>query len=186
MRMGSTSIRNMVLAAFLFLLFPCSLSAEEEGKAEKAGDIICILIPATAYATTLVVGDKEGRSQFYRSFLTNLGVTYALKFVINKPRPENNGHYSFPSAHTSVAFQGATFIHRRYGLRYSIPAYLGAAFVGWSRVEGESHKHDFTDVAAGAAIGILSSYCFTERYDGLDIEPIVGNGFYGVSLSKNW
>jgi len=47
----------------------------------------------------------------------------------------------------------------------SIPAYIGAAFVGWSKVEGESDKHDATDVLAGASIGILSSYYFTTLYN---------------------
>ena len=153
-------IRKIKTAGFIFLLlaFTNTASAQCESNAEKAGDIIQVLIPASAYTATFVLDDKDGRNQFYKSFFTNLGVTHALKYAINKPRQENNGDYSFPSGHTSAAFQGAAFIHKRYGFKYSIPAYLGASYVGWSRIEGESDQHDATDVIAGAAIGILSSF----------------------------
>jgi hypothetical protein len=33
---------------------------------------------------------------------------------------------------------GASFIHERYGLKYAIPAYVAASFVGYSRVESKS------------------------------------------------
>lgn len=160
--------------------------AQDKSNTEKVGDIVQVLLPATAYATTFVLDDKVGRNQFYKSFITNLGITFSLKHIINKPRPENNGNYSFPSGHTSAAFQGATFIHIRYGLMYGIPAYLGATYVGWSRIEGESDKHDFTDVAAGAAIGILSSYYFTKPYNGFVISPTANNGSYGLNINKTW
>jgi hypothetical protein len=167
-------------------MLPCITQAQDKSSKEKAGDIMQILIPVTAYATTFALNDKEGRIQFYKSFFTNIAVTHILKHTVNKKRQENNGNYSFPSGHTSAAFQGATFIHRRYGLKYGIPAYAAAVYVGWSRIEGESDKHDYVDVSAGAAIGILSSYYFTERYKGLEITPVAGNHFLGCNLSKSW
>jgi len=170
----------------IFLLFATNAANAEKSNTEKAGDIFQILIPATAYATTFYLDDKEGRNQFYKSFFINLGITYGLKLSVNKPRPEGHGDYSFPSGHTSGAFQGATFIQRRYGWKYGIPAYIGAAFVGWSRVEGESDKHDATDVLAGASIGILSSYYFTTLYRKVTVTPFAGNGTYGLIISKKW
>lgn len=174
------------LMAMIGLTQFCLMDVHAESGTETAGDIVQVLIPATAYGATLFLDDPEGRTQFYKSFLTNLGVTYALKYAINKPRPEDHGNYSFPSGHTSAAFQGATFIHRRYGWKYSVPAYLGASFVGWSRVEGESDKHDATDVFAGAAIGMLSSYFFTTPYKNVAIVPIAENGVYGLCISGTW
>ena len=182
MKLSSTKI---ILAIF-FSIFVNVVHAQDKSKTEKAGDIIQVLIPATAYATTFVLDDNEGRNQFYKSFFTNLGITYALKYAVNKPRQENNGDYSFPSGHTSASFQGATFIHKRYGLKYSIPAYIGATFVGWSRVEGESDKHDFTDVAAGALIGVLSSYYFTSPYKNLVVTPIADSNNVGINLTYKW
>ncbi len=153
---------------------------------EKEGDILQILIPLSAYGATFYMQDTDGRNQFYRSFLTNLGITYSLKYAVNKQRPENNGDYSFPSGHTSAAFQGATFIHMRYGWKYALPAYAAAAFVGWSRVEGESDRHDTTDVLAGAAVGIFSSYYFTTPYRGVTITPYAEKNILGVNLSMDW
>lgn len=167
-------------------MFVSVVHAQAKSNTEQAGDLIQILIPATAYATTFVLDDDDGRKQFYKSFFTNLGVTYALKYAVNKPRQENNGDYSFPSGHTAAAFQGATFIHKRYGFKYSIPAYLGASFVGWSRVEGESDKHDFIDVTAGAAIGILSSYYFTSPYKNLSVIPVADSKRIGINLTYKW
>jgi membrane-associated phospholipid phosphatase len=174
------------LFMFIFLLFATKTANAEKSNTEKAGDIFQILIPATAYGATFYIGDKEGRNQFYKSFFTNLGITYGMKLSVNKSRPEGHGDYSFPSGHTSVAFQGATFIQGRYGWKYGMPAYIGAAFVGWSRVEGESDKHDTIDVLAGASIGILSGYYFTTLYKKVTVTPIAGNGTYGLIISKKW
>ena len=166
-------------------LSPASVTnARNNDAVEKAGNAIQILVPATAYAATLILDDKEGRNQFYKSFLLNLGVTYGLKLVVNNPRPKNNGDYSFPSGHTSASFQGATFIHKRYGWKYAIPAYIGAAYVGWSRVKCD--KHYTSDVVGGAAIGILSSYFFTTPYNNVMVTPVAENGFYGLHLSTRW
>ena len=50
-------------------------------------------------------------------------------------------------------------MRRRYGLKWGVPFYALAAFVGYSRVE--SRNHYTHDVVAGAAIGIASSFIFT-------------------------
>ena len=171
---------------FILSLSPCALYGREKSTIEKTGDIVQLLVPATAYVTTFTLSDKEGRGQFYKSFFVNTGLTYTLKYTIDRKRPENNGDHSFPSGHTAAAFQGATFIHRRYGLKYGIPAYIGAAYVGYSRVEGESDQHDFLDVGFGAAIGILTSYYFTRPYKWFTVSPLSGNGVYGFMISKKW
>ena len=94
----------MILFAFVF--FASVAYAQGKSNTKKAGDVIQVLIPATAYVTTFIQNDEEGRNQFYKSFFLNLCVTYGLKLAVNKPRPENRGNYSFPSGHTSAAFQG--------------------------------------------------------------------------------
>lgn len=129
---------------------------------ETAGDIVMAAIPAYAYGSTYYMQDEEGRQQFYKSFATNAVVTYGLKKAVDKERPDHSDDDSFPSGHTSIAFQGASFIHKRYGLEYSIPAYIGATFVGYSRVEAD--KHHTSDVLAGAALGVASSMFFTKSY----------------------
>jgi len=152
-------------------------------KIEKAGDILQVLIPATAYGTTFYLDDQEGRGQFYKSFATTLLVTHGLKNLIHKKRPNGSDH-SFPSGHTSAAFQGASFIHKRYGIKYAVFAYIGAFFVGYSRIE--SNNHYLEDVIAGAVIGIASSFYFTRPYKGFTITPTAYNGTYELRLIKQW
>jgi membrane-associated phospholipid phosphatase len=171
------------LILFFVLLTPCR-HAMASDQAENIGDALRVLIPAAAYGSTFYLHDSDGRKQFYKSFFTNLGVTYALKKSISKTRPNGADNDSFPSAHSSVAFQGAAFVHKRYGWKYAVPAYLGSTFVAWSRVESDNH---FTvDVVAGAAIGIASSFIFTRPYKGFVVTPVAYSGFYGIGISKQW
>ena len=177
---GILSLIFGILVFFSLLL----LDARAKDNVEKMGDALLVLIPSSAYATTFFFNDKEGRYQFYKSFFTNLAATFTLKYTINKPRPEDNGDYSFPSGHTSTSFQSATFIHRRYGWEYGIPAYLASGFVAWSRIESE--QHDWGDVTAGAALGILCGYYFTEPFENVFIAPIVGDDMYGLKVTMSW
>ncbi|WP_201555349.1 phosphatase PAP2 family protein [Psychrobacter sp. 72-O-c] len=148
---------------------------------EKAGDIVALAIPAIAYGSTHYMDDESGRKQFYQSFATNLAATYVLKSTIDKERPNGSDDKSFPSRHASVAFQGASFIHKRYGLEYSVPAYIGAGFVAYSRVETD--EHDVTDVLAGAALGIASSMYLTKNYNNqLYIATTLSPDYYGLSV----
>ena len=158
------------LLAFLLALACINHNLMASDSVEKAGDILQVAIPAIGYGTTFVLDDTEGRQQIYQSAVSNFLTTYAIKIGLNKKRP-NGGKHSFPSGHTSSAFQGAAFIHARYGFVYAFPAYLGAAFVGYSRVE--SNHHFTEDVIAGAAVGVLNSFYFTDEYNGVSITPIV-------------
>ena len=182
--MLSTSQKLLCLTA---LCFSVALFSSQPAKAadfiDTSGDVLQIAIPAAAYATTFYLDDSEGRREFYKSFFTSLGVTYGLKYSIDKKRPNGKEH-SFPSGHTSAAFQGATFIHKRYGLEYGIPAYIGASFVGYSRIE--TRNHDIVDVLAGAAIGAGSSFFFTDRYNGLSVTPVACDGYVGITIGKAW
>ncbi|WP_051336080.1 phosphatase PAP2 family protein [Aquimarina latercula] len=151
---------------------------------EEVGDILQIALPTTAGLVTVLSGDYDGSWQFLKSFSANLAVTYFLKFTIDKDRPAGatDGH-AFPSGHTSSAFQGASFIQRRYGWKYGVPAYLLATFTAYSRVEGINKRHDVYDVIGGATLGILSSYLFTKpKKDNLDITFSSSKNFTGISL----
>ena len=112
------------------------------------------------------------------------GATYALKYGIKETRPDGGDGQSFPSAHTSVSFSSAEFIRKRYGWIYGGPAYALAAFVAYSRVD--SREHYIHDVAAGAAIGILSSYIFTKPYKGVDVRLESDGKYYGLNFNLKW
>jgi membrane-associated phospholipid phosphatase len=174
--------RRILLYLFISLLIAAPAQATED--IERAGDILALGIPATAYGITFVFDDIDGRVDFYKSFFTTIGITYGLKFTVDKRRP-NGGPQSFPSAHASAAFSGASFMEKRYGLKYGIPAYITASFAGWSRVESNNHYPE--DVLMGAAIGIITTYYFTKPYNRrLNLMPIAGYGMYGVALKGEW
>jgi len=170
--------QKTVFLSLIFLLLWISNIQAQNRTIEKTGDIFLITVPAAAFSTTLILKDGKGSWQFTKAFLTNAAVTYGLKLALNKPRPYHNGDNAFPSGHTSVTFQGASFIHRRYGFKYSIPLYLAAGYTAFSRINAQ--KHDGWDILAGAVVGIGSTYLFTLPYqqEYMELTMSSGNGEY--------
>jgi len=152
---------------------------------EKNGDNLQFLILALGLGGTLFYEEgHQGSIQFIQSFVSSQIITEGLKLAIDKERPNGNCCNSFPSGHASKAFMGAGFIHKRYGLGYGMPAYIGATYVAYSRVYAD--KHYVEDVLAGAAIGVFSSFYFTSSYKNLEIIPVVHNGTYGINFKSQW
>lgn len=151
------------------MLFFGQVESSKEQKWEKTIQDIGDFAQHAPAITSLIVivanKDKKGFWQFAKSYGVNIATTYALKIAIDKPRPDGrtDGH-AFPSGHTSVAFQGASFLQRRYGWSYGIPAYAVAGFVAFSRLEGIHDRHDGWDVLGGIVVGVGSTYLFTTPY----------------------
>lgn len=157
-----------------------------ETNIQAFGDFAQFAPTAVSLITVIAKKDKKGFWQLSKSAGTNLALTYALKYGINKHRPEGRTDgKAFPSGHTSFAFQGASFLQRRYGWKYGVPAYALAAYVGWSRMEGIGERHDGWDVLGGALVGIGSTYLFTTPYarDHFEISFKSGGGDYLVGLN---
>ena len=171
------------LYIFLFLLWAQGTLANDK-TTEYIGTGLAYIIPATAYGSTFYMDDFDGQVQFYKSIAASTATTFTLKYTVKRERPDGSNDRSFPSAHTMFAFQGATFIHQRYGFTYSIAAYLGAVFVGYSRIEAD--KHYLGDVLAGAAIGSLSSWFFTDHYNNIAVQPMAKHGSYGLYVAYKW
>lgn len=154
----------------VFSSFSWAQTIESETTANEevirvTGDVIQLALPFAAGLSTVILGDKKGAWQFVKSFGTAVVLTYGLKYAIDKPRPNSlTVGRAFPSGHTATAFSGASFIQRRYGWAYGLPAYALAGFVGYSRLQGNAPVHDGWDVLAGAVIGIGSTYLFTTPY----------------------
>ena len=97
----------------------------------------------------------------------NGAFTYALKKSMDRPRPavtypfltplENRTRYSFPSGHTSSAFNTATSLSMCYPKWFIIaPSFAYAGLMGYSRMHEGVHYP--SDVFAGAVLGIGSAY----------------------------
>ena len=145
---------------------------------ERTGDIFQVGVPLSALYMTYANNDNIGRHFFLKSFLTTFAATHVLKRVVARERPDGSNSLSFPSGHTSSAFSGASFIQKRYGFKFGVPAYCVASFVGYSRVHAK--KHYWSDVIAGAFLAILNNYFFTKNLDirvDAHIDPLNDN-FY--------
>ena len=172
--------KKLMVLGILFL--PLFLNAKSN--TETLGDILSAIIPIGGYGTALYLDDKEGQTEFYKSYGTTLATTYALKYSVREKRPDSDAQDSFPSGHTSSAFSGASFIHKRYGFKYAVVPYLGAIYTAYSRVH--SNRHYRRDVVAGAILGTASSWYFTTSYNKVEITPSIESKYQGVKVSYKW
>lgn len=171
------------LAAALALL-AVSRESHAKSEVEVAADALQFVLPALGGGAALAGSDWEGAGQLLRSGSSALALTVALKYSIDAERPNGSGQ-SFPSGHTALAFAGASFLTRRYGLRVGLPALGAASFVAWSRVH--TRDHHVRDVVAGAGISILSALLLVEPLpEGLELMPGAGDGWLGVTLGGNF
>ncbi len=89
--------------------------------------------------------------------ITGITVT-SIKRISHLERPDGSSFDSFPSGHTANAFMGAELLYQEYkdtSIWYGISGYLVASGTGAFRIY--NNRHWFTDVVAGAGIGILST-----------------------------
>jgi hypothetical protein len=117
----------------------------------------------SVYALDLCGVKGEHNLRDYTAILATsyllMGVTVnALKMCIREQRPDNSSFNSFPSGHTATAFMGAELL--RHEFRHISPwigvaGYAVAAGTGFFRMY--NNRHWFTDILAGAGIGILSA-----------------------------
>lgn len=128
----------------LFLAVVIALQPLEAG--ERADSALC-LKPAARIAI-----------QGGTALALNISLTEVLKSAVSERRPDGGGDDSFPSRHTSWAFNVATiFSNELYGYSALWPVgfHFAATAVGLQRAVTERHYP--SDVLAGAALGIAST-----------------------------
>ena len=109
-------------------------------------------------------------------------MTAAIKMSVNRTRPDGT-QYSFPSGHSSVTFATATVLQRDLGWKVGIPAYGFATYVAASRIQDK--RHFLSDVAFGAAIGIVAGRSVTvgKGDTKFAIAPSAAAGGGGISFT---
>ena len=170
----------MSIIKFISIYFILLSIIFSKSQIEKNGDILRLAIPGVSLGITLLENKHEGSMQLLKSIVLSQLVTEGLKVITHKRRPNGVCCKSFPSGHVSGVFTAASFIQKRYGFKYSIPLYLASGYVAYTRVVAE--KHFIEDVIAGAAIGVLSSFYFTKKYNKTIIYPQFNNEYFGLEI----
>jgi membrane-associated phospholipid phosphatase len=121
-------------------------------------------------------------SRLFRAQLVAQTVTGVIKHAAHRTRPDGT-NLSFPSGHTSVSFASATVLQDEFGWKVGIPAYLVAGYVAAARIE--ARRHFLSDVAFGAAIGVLAGRSVTigsgdKRFA---VNPVASPGGAGVNFT---
>jgi len=115
-----------------------------------------------------------------------LGQLYvqALKFTVQRERPDGSNNVSFPSGHSASAFATAGVLQRHYGWKVGVPATIVAGYVATARVH--DNKHYLSDVIFGAAMGIAAERTVTLRAGrygvALNAMPVPGGGLVTAAL----
>ncbi len=150
--------RSCTLALAPALLIASPACADEQDWATTS-DVAVGGLVAWSVGGALVRGDERGALQAGLSIVAAQAATQLLKRIIHKRRPDGSNNRSFPSGHTATAFAAASSIMERRGADEGVPALGIAGLAGTARVK--ARKHDWSDVAAGAAIGSASGALFT-------------------------
>ena len=174
---------RILLAA---LMLACSLHVQAGDDALRhTTDVLCLLPDATALGVAIAKHDHEGLKQLGLSTATCLAVNYGLELCIRKDRPDGTGHHAFPSTHTAVAFNGSTFLMKRYGWKWGVPAYVVSSVVAWGRIHTD--RHDWWDALGGAAIGAGTAFIFTRPFvKNVDVAispTTLGDRAYGLTAT---
>ena len=136
------------------------------------------------YAVGRVIRNKRVAgvgTDLIRAQLVAQTITAGIKLSARRHRPDGD-EFSFPSGHSSVTFATATVLQRNFGWKAGAPAYALASYVAASRVQMK--RHFFSDVAFGAAIGIVSGRTVTvgRGRARFAVAPTVSPTQAGVSL----
>jgi hypothetical protein len=119
---------------------------------------------------TIIYGMSEGIMEL---------TTYTIKRTTHRLRPNGADYLSFPSGHTSNAFEGAEFMAQELGdvsIIYSVIGYAFATTTAAFRIYHQDHW--FSDVVAGAGVGILSAKAAYLIY------PLVRNRLFKAGREK--
>lgn len=132
-------------------------------------------VPMGAVALLSLTGLKGKHTLLEEALLGGISyvladfIVYRTKQVTQVTRPNPDyGNTSFPSQHASMAFVGATLLHREFGHVspwISIGGYGMATWVAYARIA--RNRHFLPDVLMGSAVGILATNATYWGYDAL-------------------
>jgi membrane-associated phospholipid phosphatase len=165
-------------------------SADWMGPAFEPGKIIgygFVQIGAAALTSTVGQLRHEPRlvhlgRDLLRAQIVAQTMTYGLKYTVRRERPTESSP-SFPSGHATVAFTSAAVLERHLGWKAAVPAYAVATYVAASRLH--ENRHFLSDVAFGAAVGIVAGRTVTRHgRAGWSILPVPTRRGFAVVVTR--
>jgi len=167
------------------------LSGPTLDKVFKPGAILgqsYTLLPAAA--TVYAVGRIKGMprvshmgSDLIESVLVAELMTQTMKYTVRRERPDGSGANSFPSGHAADTMAFATALERHFNWHYWAPAYAIASYVAMSRLH--DNRHFASDVAAGAAVGIIAGRTVTRHgRENFPVQAMSVPGGFAVMYSR--
>lgn len=144
---------------------------------------VTIAAPVSLFVAGCATHNKKlqlDAAYFAGGYIVSAIITHSTKRIVQRDRPfvtypfiekrDAGGSYSFPSGHTSSAFQSATALSILYPKWYVIaPAYLWASSVGWARIYQGVHYP--SDVFVGAIVGAGSAWVAYKVRKYMDKKP---------------
>ena len=129
----------------------------------KVDDYLQYVPLASVYGLSLLGAEAKNNYvdrtlELATSYIALAIMVNGIKYSARELRPDGSAYNSFPSGHTATTFMGAELVRIEYGEEHpwlAVGAYTIASTVGVLRVY--NNRHWFTDVFAGAGIGILSA-----------------------------
>lgn len=122
-------------------------------------------------ARTTTVGRDIVRAQILSQALVQ-----GLKVTIRRERPDASNNMSFPSGHAASGFATAGVLHKHYGWKVGVPAYMFGSYVALARMSW--NRHHATDVVMGAGFGLASARTVTMNMNGtkfsVGVQPQTG------------
>ncbi len=120
----------------------------------------------SAGAATYAIGKSVGNNKaalvgrdIIRAQVLSQTLVQAVKYTVQRERPDGSNNKSFPSGHSASAFATATVIQRHYGWKAGVPAYALGGYIALARMAW--NRHHATDVVMGAGFGIASARTVT-------------------------
>ena len=155
-----------IIAAALFAALP--LSAAQADIASKstektAGEAIAYSLPVAAVTVSLFHDDDwTGIEEYSFVGLSTLGTTVLIRRFVREKSPDGKSDHAFPSLQAAVGSPAESYLWRRYGWEYGLPAFIlehSASFL-----LDRAGKHHFVDGLAVSAISAGFSWMAVTPY----------------------
>jgi membrane-associated phospholipid phosphatase len=178
----------MLMLGMIFAISPAHADSTAHNVADFLSGTGNLIFLGAGIAEPILFDHQNGKRHTLRVLDAALTATVAaegLKLLTHEERPDHSDHKSFPSGHATAAFAVASSLTEFYP-KQAPYCYVGAAAIGWSRVE--LRRHHTWDVVAGAGLGYWLGKVEVHSRHGLLLGPVLNAAGAGLGLSwrQSW